>query len=264
MYQKLGQHFLINKSALEKIAAALDIQPNDTIIEIGPGHGELTLLLAKNFQFLISNFKLIAIEKDALFTEELQNKFTNNKNIKIINGDVLKNLPAIIKNPKLKIKNYKITGNIPYYITGKLLRTLSELKNKPSLIILTIQKEVAERICAAAPKMNLLAAATQFWSEPEILFNLKQEDFNPPPKIESAVIKLTPRRLTGDGELYYKLIHAVFKQPRKTIVNNLWETIKIPKNETLQILKKLGMEPNDRPQNLSVGQLVRLGELIKW
>lgn len=254
----MGQHFLINKSALEKIAAALDIRPNDTIIEIGPGHGEFT----DELRIMNYELRIIAIEKDVLFAEELQKKFAADEKIKIINGDILKKLPSIIKNQKPRIKNYKITGNIPYYITGKLLRTLSELENKPSLIVLTIQKEVAKRICDAPPRMNLLAAATQFWARPEILFYLNPASFNPPPKIDSAVIKLIPKQLADNNEQYYKLIHAVFKQPRKTIVNNLWETTKIPKNELVAILEKLEISPGDRPQNLSIDQLIKLSKII--
>src|SRR3989344_1295860 len=130
MRQKLGQHFLINKSAISKIVAALNLRPNDTIIEIGPGKGSLTLPLIKICQEI--NCQLIGIEKDPTLAKELgENIQITNPKLQIIEGDALQALPNIIHNSLFKIHEYKIVGNIPYYITGKLLRVLSELENKP-------------------------------------------------------------------------------------------------------------------------------------
>ena len=137
--KKLGQHFLTNKTKLQKIVRALDLRADDSVIEIGPGHGELTNeLRIKNYEL-----KIIAIEKDEELVRYLQEKFAQDKNIEIIEGDILKILPEFAKSRKLKAKSYKIVGNIPYYITGHLLRIIGELKNKPSLVVLTVQKEVA-------------------------------------------------------------------------------------------------------------------------
>ena len=161
--KRLGQHFLINKTKLQKIVEALDLKPGDAVIEIGPGHGELTdELRNKN-----NELKLMTIERDNDLVELLKNKFARDKNLEVVHDDVLKILPDLCL--KLHNSNFKIVGNIPFYITGYLLRILGELKNKPSLIVLTVQKEVAERICAEPPKMNLLAASVQFWAEPKIV-----------------------------------------------------------------------------------------------
>lgn len=261
MSRKLGQHFLINKFALERIAAALDLKDGETIIEIGAGHGELTdELRIKSYEL-----RIIAIEKDKALVQYLQKKFIQDENIKIIEGDILKTLPSVIHNSLFKIQNYKVTGNIPYYITGRLLRILSELEFKPSAIILTIQKEVAERIVADPPEINLLAAAVKFWAEPKILFYLKSQDFNPPPKVDSAVIKLNLKPIAEnktEQENYYKLINIVFKQPRKTILNNLRRNPQIDKNELKKILNKLNINPSDRPQDLSIKQLKELSNFI--
>ncbi|MEK7555545.1 MAG: 16S rRNA (adenine(1518)-N(6)/adenine(1519)-N(6))-dimethyltransferase RsmA [Patescibacteria group bacterium] len=285
--EKLGQHFLINKNKIDKIIDALELKPKDTIIEIGPGHGELTLPLARNFQFLISNFQIIAVEKDKKLAENLKRKFASEKNIKIINDDILKILSKVPKSYILNSKSYKIVGNIPYYITGYLLRIIGELtaspqrgesrpkisgrKNKPSLIVLTIQKEVAERIVAKPPKMNLLAASVQFWAKPEIIDYIPKKDFRPAPKVDSAIIKLTPKTKTQNltPKTYYSFIKFLFKQPRKTIMNNLEFRIKNlelrgkNKQKLKQKLLKIGINPQDRPQNLSVEKIKQLSKTIK-
>ena len=275
MSRYLGQHFLINKDKIKKIVEALDLKEGDTVIEIGPGHGELTLLLARNFQFPISNFRIITIEKDKKLVQILQKKFASDKNIRIIEGDALKILPKLTKSYKLKAKSYKIVGNIPYYITGYLLRVLAELERKPSLIVLTIQKEVAQRIIAlrqaqGKPRMNLLAASVQFWAEPEIIDYVSRKDFQPAPEVDSAVIKMMVRPALPYREVpvlktsknysknYYRLIKILFKQPRKTILNNLTVTMTITKEGITKKLEKSGINPNDRPQNLDIEQIKEL------
>src|SRR3990167_3831319 len=191
---RLGQHFLTDKNALKKIAGFLDLKEGDAVVEIGPGHGELTEQILNN-ELRIKNteIKIIAIEKDEQLAESLRKKFEARGNVEIICGDALKLLPSIIHNSLFIIHGYKLAGNIPYNITGKLLRTISELPEKPKISVFTIQKEVAERLVAkprgmnpvrsrprqqasatgtsgrpASNGMNRLAASVQFWAEPEI------------------------------------------------------------------------------------------------
>ena len=277
----LGQHFLINKKKIEKIIEALDLKSGDVVVEIGPGKGALTIPLCENCQKL--GCKIIAVEKDKDLADDLKNKIYDlglDKNIEIIEGDALKTLPRLIHNSELRIKNYKIVGNIPYYITGYLLRILGELENKPSLIVLTIQKEVAQRVCAkprtrrrqgyGGQGMNLLAASVQFWAEPKIIGSVSKKDFWPIPEVDSVIIKLTPLTLLvrsstqcNKGD-YYKFIKILFKQPRKTILNNLLSGIMnnelriMNKEEIIEKLKKAGVDPQARPQNLSVEQIIEL------
>ena len=251
--KKLGQHFLINQSAIQTIVAALELKKDETIIEIGPGEGALTLPLAEECQKI--GCKLIGIEKDQLLVNKLISlKVTNKFNdLEIVCEDALKKLPEITKNYKLKTESWKIVGNIPYYITGKLMRVLSELEIKPSSIVLTIQKEVAERIVAKPPKNNLLAAATQFWAEPEIIGYLKPNDFSPPPQVKSAIIKLTTRTQSiANSDNYYKLVKILFRQPRKTIFNNLRSGLTLSKEKIEEKLKKIGLPGQERPQNLTI------------
>src|SRR3989344_6463127 len=248
--KKLGQHFLINQSAIKKIIASLELKNQETIVEIGPGEGALTLPLAEECQKI--GCKLIGIEKDPALAKALEVK---SGKLNIMVGDILKELPQLISHFPHPTSNIKIVCNIPYYITGKLMRVLSELEIKPSSIVLTIQKEVAERIAAKPPEMNLLAAATQFWAEPKIIGYLKPKDFSPPPKVESAILKLTPNNLlTPETNRlnYYKLIKIIFKQPRKTLLNNLVDGLGISKLAALEKLKKIGLPGQERPQNLNL------------
>lgn len=293
MGRYLGQHFLINKDKLREIVEALELKDGDTIVEIGPGHGELTLeLRIKNVEL-----RIIAIEKDEELAKNLEFRIKDLglKNIEIIQGDVLKEIKNQISkikttNQKSKIiKNLKIVGNIPYYITGYLLRILGELGNKPSLIVLTIQKEVAERICGMRiarlrPSgsgnakghmrilkpyvMNLLAASVQFWAKPEIVGYVSKKDFKPEPKVDSAIVKLTPHKITNYQfpiTNYYKLIKILFKQPRKTIMNNLLATSdkrQAIRRKIIEKLAEIGVDPHARPQNLSIEQIIELSTLF--
>ncbi len=254
MPQKLGQHFLKNEAAIKKIVAALDLQPGETIVEIGPGHGELTdCLLASPAG------KIIAIEKDSSLAENLRSQILDSR-FQVITGDILKILPKI---QDLKSKIYKLVGNIPYYITGFLFRIIGELENKPSLIVFTIQKEVAERIVAKPPRMNLLAASVQIWAEPEILMTLPPEDFDPPPKVTSAIIKLKTKNnelgIMNNGN-YYKLIKIIFKQPRKTLFNNIRtsDVLTLGEEEIKKRLEKIDLTGEERGQDLSIEKLVEL------
>ena len=289
MPRKLGQHFLKDRKKLEKIAAALEIGPRDTIIEIGPGHGELTkyILSAKPRRVIVE-------ERDPQLTSSLKENFqlslqprysgvegikvdskpgakSQFTKLEIIEGDALKILPKIILSYLLPTTGYKLVGNIPYYITGYLLRKISELEKKPRLIVFTIQKEVAERICASPPKMNLLAASVQFWGMPKIVGYISKKSFRPQPKVDSAIIKITlspqPRHGGVEGirigrtmgaEEYYKFIKILFKQPRKTILNNLRAGFKLPQGEIEERLKMLRISPTSRPANLSMADINNL------
>ncbi len=262
MPQPLGQHFLKNQKAITRIIDALNLQKGETVIEIGPGLGALTIPLVAECDRL--DCKLIVIEKDAELAGELVSSLVG-KSVQIIAGDALLELPKLTNQLTKQLTNYSLVGNIPYYITGALLRTIGELPIKPRKTVLMIQKEVAQRLCATPPKMNLLAAATQIWAEPKILFELPPTDFDPPPKVWSAVIQLIP--LAGSNPSspsilldYYRALHIIFKQPRKTLLNNLSE--EIGREQAQKIMPGLALEPNIRPQNLSIEQIIEISRLL--
>ncbi len=258
MRQKLGQHFLINTEAITAIVDALHIKKGDVIIEIGPGHGELTgHLLASQASHII------AIEKDKRLAQSLKNVIQDLK-FKIHEGDALKMLPLITH--QLPAESYKLVGNIPYYLTGYLFRAIGELERKPACIVFTIQKEVAERLCAVPPRMNKLAAAVQVWGNPKIIKTLKQNDFNPPPQVDSAIIMLKIKNNElgiTETQNYYTTVHALFQQPRKTILNNIhFGFPKISKEKLLEIFATTDINPTDRPQNLSLEKIKELSLML--
>jgi 16S rRNA (adenine1518-N6/adenine1519-N6)-dimethyltransferase len=274
--QKLGQHFLKNIEVLQTIVDALEVRKGDVLLEVGPGHGELTTPLVR----AVGKFggTITCIEKDrslippllALGKKEPPGLLT------IIEGDALKLLPDVVRGlgggPSTSSVRYKIAGNIPYYITGKLLRIIGDLDNRPECTVLLVQREVAERICAAPPAMNRLAASVQFWAEPSIVALVPRKDFFPPPDVDSAIILLQTisaakdTRPAVDAELYYRAVRAIFAQPRKTLLNNL-SAVAAGGGERMQaakLLKEIGVAPDARPQDLAVSQIIAIARSSLW
>ena len=254
--ERLGQHFLKDKRVLERIINTLDIKRGETIVEIGPGHGELTAGIVEQVPK-----RIIALERDETLVSELSKLILKKTKLEVLTGNAIEILPALHKTHNLGRVTYKIVGNIPYYITGKLLRVIGELGIKPELVVLTVQKEVAERLCSEPPKMNLLAASVAFWGTPEIVRLVSRNAFRPRPKVESAIIKITPlgdKRLRKETEKYYEFIRMLFKQPRKTIANNIADGSGLSKEEVVSFLKSHSVEPNLRPQNLDTDTINNL------
>lgn len=255
--RRLGQHFLQNETVLEKIALSLEIASSDTLIEIGPGHGELTKhLLARNPK------KLIVIEKDQKLAAKLKIAFPQT-NIEVIEADALKKLSSIVE--PFGAENYKLCGNIPYYITGYLFRVIEGLPHKPTLSVFTVQKEVAERIAANPPKMNLLSASIRFWAEPKIIAIVSKKDFSPAPQVDSAIIslqtKLDFKDYEANRDYFYAFIKKLFKQPRKTILNNL-SLLSLDKEEVKNQLESLGIDPSSRAQEIPFETILNLSRVF--
>jgi len=261
--QNLGQHFLRNSSVLRKIALAVPIKSGETIIEIGPGHGELTKFLFEQVaeQKSSSRSPVVLIEKDRRLAAQLLDSFPR---AEVADGDVLEILPRLVRDRKLRTGGYQLVGNIPYYITGHLLRTIGCLKSRPRSCVFLVQKEVAERIAAQPPRMNRLAASVQIWAHPQALFSVPRRDFIPPPRVDSAVIRLEllPKPLIASAEAADSILRILFAQPRKTVLNNL--RTHLPSREVLdRFFEREGLDPRVRPQNLSLQQIASIGKLIR-
>ena len=255
MGQRLGQHFLINAEKLQKVADALAIRKGDVVIEIGPGHGELT-------QYLLSaGARVTALERDKALIDPLKERFESD-DLEVIEGNALELLPMVVEELEQSKTPYIVAGNIPYYITGYLLRVIEGLAYKPTRVVMTIQKEVAERICARVPHMNLLAASVQFWAEPEMVDVVPKADFDPSPKVDSATIRLQVRQTEEvPADVYYAFIKKIFAQPRKTIMNNLTGK-EGNKSAVGDLLHAAGVAPSARPQTMNKDTLVALAKLF--
>jgi 16S rRNA (adenine1518-N6/adenine1519-N6)-dimethyltransferase len=252
--RRLGQNFLIDKGILKKIIEVAELSEKDIVLEIGPGIGNLTIEIAKKAK------KVIAIEKDKRMVEILGERLKEERieNVEIVNEDVLKFLPSF--KPK---KDYKVVANIPYYLTSRLIRNLLEAKRKPKLIVLMVQKEVAQRICAKPPKMSLLAVSVQFYAKPEIISFVSKKCFWPVPKVDSAIIKISKikeKEATSNEKLFFKIVKAGFSQPRKQLINNLSKKLKIDKNKVRKWLLKNGVLPEKRAEALSIKDWEKLAK----
>lgn len=259
--KSLGQNFLVDKEALNKIVVAAELKKTDTVIEIGPGLGVLTQELTKHAG------EVIAIEKDDELAKKLNVRcqMANVKNIEILNQDILESdLTKLIKLAPNKA-SYKLVANIPYYITSKILEKFLAAENKPELIVLLVQKEVAERICAEPGNTSVLSISVQYYGEPEIVGIVKSTSFWPQPKVDSAILKISNVRCqmsdVNEADLF-KIVRAGFRSRRKTLVNNLMSGTNLSREELFDILDKTGLDKNVRAQELSVEKWVKLCQML--
>jgi 16S rRNA (adenine1518-N6/adenine1519-N6)-dimethyltransferase len=263
--KSLGQNFLIDETVLDKIVSASDLNKNDVIIEIGPGLGTLTQEISARCK------KVIAIEKDNKIAEMLEKKLqTTNYKLQttIINDDILKiNLNELLKKYASNGK-YKLVSNIPYYITSPIIKLFLEAETKPELIILLVQKEVAERICAKPGKLSILALSVQIYGEPEIVDYVDKTAFYPEPKVDSAILKIKnikksalDRTLENNKNLF-RIIKIGFSSKRKKLSNNISAGLNIDKKESEKILSKANINLNARAQELRLEDWRKLKEAI--
>lgn len=250
----LGQNFLVHAPTLDHIIEVANLQEGDTVLEIGPGLGTLTQELAKKVK------KVIAVEKDRVMLGILRETLKEYKNIELIEGDALTH--------PVPTGDYKVVANIPYYLTSALIRKLLEDHNPPSLIILMIQKEVAERICAKPPHMSILAVSVQFYAAAKIVGKAPKGHFWPSPKIDSSIISITPfARAQGkppvDPEAFFQIVKAGFVQPRKQLGNNFSKTLKRSPEEINAWLAQNNIRPEQRAETLSIQDWTNLVQTLR-
>jgi 16S rRNA (adenine1518-N6/adenine1519-N6)-dimethyltransferase len=256
-HKGLGQNFVQDPLALEKIVSAAEIQPTDTVLEIGPGLGSLTRYLA------LSAKEVVAVELDPNLLPPLQAVLSPYQNIRLIQGDVLKLSPTDL----ITEKDYIVVANIPYYITSAVIRHLLESEPKPRRIVLTIQKEVAQRICAAPGDMSLLALSVQVYGQPRVAAHIPAGAFFPTPKVDSAVlcVDIYPAPLIKEELLdtFFKLIKAGFSQKRKTLRNALSAGLHISPANAADLLRHANIDPQRRAETLSLDEWQTLSQIYE-
>lgn len=244
--KSLGQHFLINEEILNRLVGAAQINPPDTVIEIGTGLGVLTEALAKTCQKVITieyDKELLGISKEVLI------KYSN---IEYIGEDILK---YDLENTTKRLNTYKIVSNLPYYITTPILNKIFQLSHKPALIVITVQKEIAERITAKPGSKNYssLTIFTNFFCEPFIHSLVPRFAFYPKPEVSSAIVVLKPYATLPwdvDEKIFFSLVHKAFNQRRKQLRNSL--------EAYLPEIEKTGIDLSRRPETLSMDEFIKL------
>lgn len=246
--KKLGQNFLEDPIILEKIVDVAGLHAADTVLEIGPGLGGLTRHLAASAR------EVVAVELDEKLMPVLRGVLKPFANVRLIHADILNCSPKDLGLPP----NYIVAANIPYNITSAIIRHLLESDPKPRRIVLTIQKEVAERICEAPPDMSLLALSVQVYGKPSVAAHIPASAFFPAPKVDSAVVRIEiyPEPLIPHSMLpvFFKLIKAGFSQKRKKLRNSLSAGLHIQPANTEALLMRGGIDPQRRAETLSIDE----------
>lgn len=255
--KSLGQNFLQDSSVLEKIALAAEIQEDDCVLEIGAGLGSLTRYLA------LSAKQVTAVELDPDLLPPLRAVLSPYQNVHVVQGNILElAISEIIDQP-----NYLVAANIPYNITSAIIRHLLESQPKPRRVVLTIQKEVAERICAKPGDFSLLALSVQVYGKPSIAAIIPAEAFLPAPKVDSAILRIDiydEPLVPGDMlKVFFKLTKAGFSQKRKTLRNSLSAGLQIPPAEAESLLTSAGIDFMRRAETLSIEEWKELAGKVE-
>ncbi len=257
--KSLGQHFLLDQAALDKIVAAADLTPHDTVLEIGPGPGPLTRRLAD------AAGRVVAVELDPRMVELLQGELADRPSVSIVQADILQlDLADLMQT--YGATAYKVVANLPYYITSAVLRHILEARVKPSRVVVLVQREVADRIVAQPPDMSLLAVSVQLYGQPRVVARVPAGAFYPPPKVDSAVVRIDvyPQPAAGvtDTEGFFRVIRAGFGQKRKQLRNALSQGLSRPPAEIEALLWAAAIAPTRRAETLTLAEWARLQEQL--
>ena len=247
--KELGQHWLKDRDILAAIADDAKLMPEDTVLEIGPGLGTLTSELLRRA------CRVVAVEFDPDLARKLPGQFPG-KNLQVVHEDILQfnlgSLPA----------GYKVVANVPYYITSKIIETLMTAENKPSLVVILVQKEVAERVAAGPGDMSILAISAQVFAKARLGVEVPREYFTPPPKVDSQVVILetlaAPLVAPEDEKAFFRVVKAGFSAKRKKLRSSISAGLAISKPAAEELLRHANINPDDRAEDLSIEDWLRL------
>ncbi len=251
--KSLGQNFLIDEAALARVAAAAELSPEDTVLEIGPGLGSLTRHLAAAAR------RVVAVEIDASLLPALEHTVQAFPNVEVIHADILQvDLGRQAGLPP----GYQVVANIPYYITSAVIQHLLEAAVRPRRMVLTVQREVAERVVAGPGDMSLLAISVQFYAVPRIMARLPAGVFYPRPDVDSAVVRLDvrdePAVAVADTKCFFRVVRAGFSQKRKQLRNALAGGLRLDAQAAGALLARAGVAPQRRAETLSLEEWGRV------
>ncbi|MBA7653105.1 Ribosomal RNA small subunit methyltransferase A [subsurface metagenome] len=259
--KRLGQHFLIDGEVLKLITSAAELTPTDIILEIGSGLGILTRELARQTGWVV------AVELDNKLANILKQTLASFDNVTIVNKDILRIDPAtLLQEPKTKFapatSPYKVVANLPYYITSPVLRHFLEASVKPEMMIVMVQKEVAEAIVAEPGQRSVLSISVQLYGKPRIVSYVPAQSFYPAPEVDSAILRIDlypqPAVAVTDEKGFFELVRAGFTASRKQIVNSLVQGLGLPKTEVLALLGRANIVPQRRAETLTLEEWAHL------
>ena len=266
--KSLGQHFLIDEEMLKLITSSAELTSTDVIMEIGPGLGVLTRELAGQSGWVVT------VELDSRLATILEQSLAPFSNVTIINEDILRIDPAtLLQEQRVKFPpiigspfSYKVVANLPYYITSPILRHFLEASLKPQIIVVMVQKEVAEAIVAKPGQMSVLSISVQFYGEPAIISYVPAQCFYPAPEVDSAILKIKlysqPPVEVTDRESFFELVRAGFSAPRKQMGNSLAQGLGLSKAEILSLLGKASIVSQRRAGTLTLGEWAKLWQVF--
>jgi 16S rRNA (adenine1518-N6/adenine1519-N6)-dimethyltransferase len=251
-HKGFGQHLLVDREVLEAIVAAAEIEPTDAVLEVGAGMGVLTEALAARASRVVA----VELERDILpVLRETTARFAN---VEII----ARNLLTVRPEEVFGAQPYKLVANLPYYITAPTLRHFLEAANRPTRLVVMVQREVGARLVAAPGDLSLLGVSVQFYGQPRLIRLVPAAAFYPPPKVDSAIVRIdvypTPPLDGATRDRLFQLAHAGFAERRKQLHNTLAHTLKLPRATIAAWLERAGINPTRRAETLSVDEWVRL------
>ena len=249
--KRFGQHFLSDANILNRIADAAEISPNETALEVGPGLGALTAVLAERAAHVV------AVEVDRDLISDLRERFAASSHVVIVERDVLDALPSELLAAGEAKEPYVVVANLPYNIAAPTLRMFLEGDVRPRRLVVMVQLEVAEAICARPPKMGLLSVATQVYSETSMVMKVAPGAFNPPPKVHSAVVRIdvaAEPRVDVPLDTFFRVVRAGFGNPRKMLRNSLSYGLHVKQDVVDDVMAAAGVDANLRPHVLTVEQ----------
>lgn len=257
----LGQHFLVDEAVLQTIIAAAGLTPDDVVVEVGPGLGILTRELAQQAGWVV------AVEVDDRLADVLRRELAPLANVTVIGEDILQIAPedliqkAGIEN-RAAAAGYRVVANLPYYIASPVLRLFLEAAIRPEVMVVMVQKEVAEAIVAPPGDMSLLSVAIQCYGQPTIVDHVPAACFYPAPEVNSAVVRIDVRPepvvSANDAEDFFALVRAGFSASRKQLGNSLAQGLGLSKPEVLALLQTAGIAAQRRAETLSLNEWVDL------
>jgi 16S rRNA (adenine1518-N6/adenine1519-N6)-dimethyltransferase len=256
--KSLGQNFLVCEEVLGDIVQAAELKLDDIVVEVGPGLGVLTRELCKR------SGKVLAVEKDKRMAEMLEKTAGDFSNLEIFNEDVFK---FRIQKSKIwgdKQAKYKVVANIPYYLTSHLVQHFLQSENPPQMMVLMVQWEVAERMVAKPPKMELISVLVQYYANAKIVKKVPRSCFFPEPKVDSAIVKIVreqkPNKINEKN--FFRIVKAGFSAKRKTLANALSAGLHLSKENSQAALLAVGIEPSRRAETLSLEEWLKLAKKI--